>query len=161
MAALTVNKGSVDAPRPQVTRDTRIPMTGGRLSLQCDQRPGYHRHWMRGTPDRLAQALAAGYTFVESDSANLMDSSLGSSGDHTQGTDLGSRISKAAGSGMGPNGQYLRLYLMEMPEEFHKDDMKFQDDQQRKMRGAMRSGTMSPGEGLDNSRTYVKQYKEE
>ena len=47
------------------------PMTGGTLRLEVPEKPGWHRHWFRGTPARLGQATQAGYKFVDPDDVDI------------------------------------------------------------------------------------------
>ena len=46
---------------------TRVPMSTAQQKLSVPEIPGFHLHWMMGSPSRIAQAMKAGYTFVDPD----------------------------------------------------------------------------------------------
>ena len=67
MSKHTENPSNERRPLPPNFR----PMATGVLRLKVPERDGFHRHWFRGTPDRIAQALQAGYTFVDAADVSL------------------------------------------------------------------------------------------
>ena len=144
----------------RVTDRTRIPMSTGQQKLSVPEIPGYHLHWMRGEPERIQQAMAAGYTFVEADETNQVNLSLGGDAKKSGNTDLGTRISALAGSELGNDGQPLRLYLMKLPEEWHQEDLKAQEDKSNHIRRALMSGKIGAENDTNSSDTNSRYVKE-
>lgn len=130
----------------RVTERTRIPMSTGQQKLSVPEIPGYHLHWMRGTPDRLSQAIAAGYEFVDASETSVTNLSLGGDARTDGSTDMGTRVSVLAGEEVGPDGQPTRLYLMKLKEEWHQEDLAKQTDSSEKLRKTLLSGGMGQGQ---------------
>ncbi len=101
---------------------TRIPMSVPRQKLQVPDIPGYHTHWMLGTPQRLAQAQAGGYTFVDNDEIQALGFGFADSPEVSGSTDLGSRVSVVAGNETDTSHQAVRLYLMKIKQEWWDED---------------------------------------
>jgi hypothetical protein len=116
------NKNPSNAPEKKVKDKTRIPMSVPQLRLAVPEIPGYHLHWMLGTPARLAQAQKAGYTFVEDDEADVNNFDLGGDASASGNSDMGSRVSLVAGGDTGADGEATRLYLMKLPESDWESD---------------------------------------
>lgn len=137
---------------------TRIPMSVPHQKLAVPDIPGYHMHWMRGAPDRIQQALAAGYQFVEKDEVMLNSFGLADSADSDGGTDLGTRVSIVAGGEVDGSGQAVRMYLMKLPREWWEDDQVALGKRSDQLAAALKGGKI-PGQanphGQEN--TYVKQ----
>ena len=144
--------------KASVSERTRIPMSVPRQKLSVDDIPGYHLHWMKGTPDRLEQALQAGYEFVHKQETLLANHSIGGDSKEDGGTDLGSRVSVSAGEELDGEGQPVRLYLMKIKQEWHEEDMKAQEGKSESLRNAMLQGQLGreqdTGSG-DNAARYV------
>src|SRR5579871_5776857 len=85
----------------RITRETRKGFGTQAQKLAYPERPGYHRHWFNDTPGRISGAEESGYTKV-----------LDSSGKHV-----------TAVVGVNTTGGPLVAYLLEIPEEWWKDDM--------------------------------------
>ena len=83
------------------TRKSRKPFGSHMQKLAYEPRSGYHRHWFNDTPGRLDRAVEAGYQFV-------MDKG-------------GQRVARPVG--VGESGGALMAYLLEIPEEWYKEDM--------------------------------------
>jgi hypothetical protein len=95
-----------------------IPMSAPVQRLKIPKKPGWHRHWIRGTADRIAQAQQAGYKFVNPEEVRVNSKAIGGTPEESGNTDLGnSRVSVVAG-GVHESGQAIRLYLMECPQKF-------------------------------------------
>lgn len=109
---------------PSVAERKRIPMSVPRTKLSVQEIPGYHLHWIMGTPDRLMQAEQAGYKFVEKIEVSLSNHTLGSKLTTDGNTDMGSRVSHVAGTEVSSDGQAVRLYLMKIKEEWWLEDQK-------------------------------------
>jgi hypothetical protein len=117
---------------------TRVPMSLPQLKLAVPEIPGYHLHWMRGDPARIAQAQRAGYEFVEEDEVNVYNSGLANDMESNGSTDLGTRVSLSAGSDVGQDGQPERLYLMKLKQEFWEEDQKVLADKNEEKAAALR-----------------------
>ncbi len=96
------------------------PMSGGQLRLDVPEREGFHRHWIRGTYERLQRAQQAGYTFVGKDDVSVNNFDLGGDPVNTGSTDLGTRVSVATGEVDPHSGSPVRLFLMECPLEYYE-----------------------------------------
>ena len=99
-----------------------VPMSAPVARLQIPEKPGYHRHWFRNEPGRIERAQRAGYRFVDASEVSVVNRSLGGAPEEGGNTDLGSRVSVAAG-GIADNGQAMRLYLMECPQHLYKKNL--------------------------------------
>lgn len=85
------------APRPAARR----PFSSVEYKLSYEARTGFRRHWFNEVGDRIHRAQEAGY-------------------DHVKGRD-GQPVVRTVGVAEG--GGPLRAYLMEIPEEWYKEDM--------------------------------------
>lgn len=85
---------------------------GGAYKLHAPTRKGYVRRFVNDKGNRLAELQEIGYTFVEEQ------------GIDTHGP--GSRINRLAGTHEG--GAPLKTYLMEIPEEFYREDLEDKDE---------------------------------
>ncbi len=99
-----------------------VPMSAPVARLHIPDKPGWHRHWFRNEPGRIERAMRAGYRFVDSSEVSVHNTSLSGPAEQGGNTDLGSRVSVAAG-GISDNGQALRLYLMECPQHLYKKNL--------------------------------------
>ena len=137
---------------------TRIPMSMPLQKLQVPDIPGYHMHWMNGTPSRIAQALKAGYTFVDPIEADVVNTGIADGADASGNTDMGSRVSIVAGGGAGEDGKEQRLYLMKLPLELWEEDQKALESRNEQVaasiRGGQADGTANPN-GSENR--YIPQ----
>lgn len=137
--------------------DNYRPMTDGEQSLKVAERPGYHRHWFRGTPSRLARAQQAGYTFVKEEDVLVTNKDLGGDGSVSGSTDLGSRVSVVSGA-VSDDGQAERLYLMECPQELFEHAQKILAERNESVAEALRSGMIGSARETsgDVKHRYVK-----
>jgi hypothetical protein len=117
-----------------VTRDKRKPFGSRQQKLAYEERPGYHRHWFNDTPGRVEQALEAGYTYVQDKD--------------------GKKVSRVVGVAEG--GGPLTAFLMEIPEEWYKEDMAAEQRRVDEMDGAIRKGAVSGEPGKDGR--YVPEH---
>jgi hypothetical protein len=94
-------------------RKKRVPL-GTRDRLKYPTRKGYVRRVFNDKDDRIQRALDAGYEFVTD---NLPG------GDPRAGapTQVGAKVMKEVGGG-------TKGYLMEIPEEYYKEDQKAKQD---------------------------------
>lgn len=140
------------------------PMTSATLRLEVPQKDGFHRHWFRGTPERIARAQQAGYRFVEKedlgeDAVNSFD--LAGDSDKGGSTDLGSRVSVISGDDIGANGQPGRLYLMECPLEYYEAAQSVLADRNDSVAEALRGGKIGAGQAGETSQDVKNRYMKE
>ena len=138
--------------KAKVERD-RIPMSLPQLKLAVPEIPGYHLHWMRGTPSRISQALRAGYEFVNDGEVEVLGHNV--AGIQSGNTDMGTRVSVLAGQGVGEDGREERLYLMKIKQEWWEADQKALEDRNEQVAAALRGGQMDAGAGGDASNRYI------
>ncbi len=138
------------------------PMTSAVLRLQVPERDGFHRHWFRGTPERINRAMQAGYRFVDDtgETVNVRSFDLAGDSEKDGNSDLGSRISVISGDDLESNGQPGRLYLMECPNHLYEIGQKILADRNESVAEAIRGGTtgkLQNGEtNKDAGQRYVK-----
>jgi len=92
-----------------------ISMSIPKQRLAAPEISGYHCHWFMGLPDRIQQAMQAGYTWVDAGEVDLTNFDLAGDGRPIEGTDLGTRVSTVAGGLYEGTMQPQRLYLMKVP----------------------------------------------
>lgn len=100
--------------RNETGRSTRVPLGVARAKLSFPKRPGYVRRVVNDTEGRLLQAEQGGYQFVLSSGGSLGDPDI-----DNVNRDLGARISRVVDKSTGQKG-----YLMEIKEDFYKDDQR-------------------------------------
>jgi hypothetical protein len=140
------------------------PMSSAQLRLEVPDKKGWHRHWFRGTPQRLQRAQQAGYRFVDSSEVDINNFDLAGDSNGTGSTDLGTRISVVSGDGNNNENQPTRLYLMECPEELYKYAQsileKTVDSVAETLRGGKVGATGSGETSDDASKRYLKKGSE-
>ena len=134
---------------------SRIPMSLPQQKLAVPDLPGFHLHWMMGTPSRIAQARKAGYDFVDASEVDVVNTGLADDLSKSGSTDMGSRVSLVAGSTTGEDGQEQRLYLMKLPNEFWDADQAALEDRNEQIAATLRGGNVDAGEGGDSSNRYI------
>jgi hypothetical protein len=105
----------------------RRPFGGVLPKLGGGQRPGYRRYWFNDKPGRIARAKEAGYTHV---------------------IEEGKPVRRTV------TGGGLLAYLMEIPIQWFKNDMKAQEEQVNEIDRAIRSGNLKR---TDGDQRYVPQ----
>lgn len=143
---------------PKAKRDPgRIPMSAPVQKLEVVNIPGFHTHWMRGTPERIQQALRAGYVFVKQDEVDVNFKGIAGSPLDGGNTDLGTNVSIPAGR-TDERGESIRLVLMKLPLELWDEDQKAMEARQDQVAAALRGGQAgmenAPG-GSDLSNRYL------
>jgi len=168
-ARVTEAVGELQKQNPSVTPDvpagarTRIPLSVPMRKLEVPDIPGYKLRWLRGTPQRLAQAERAGYEYVSEDEVQLNNASIGGDANKTGNTDLGSRVSVVSGSEVDAHGQAVRLYLMKQRREWYLEDLELTQRRNDSVADALASayqsgqvGGQARGETADDvSKRYV------
>ena len=134
------------APEPAQPARERIPMSVPQLKLEAPELPGFHCHWMLGTPQRLNQAKRAGYVFVEPDEVEINYRGLADDPGFGRNTDMGSLVSVVAGGDVDRNGQAVRLVLMKLKQEWWDEDQKSREKSSDALIDALRAGRISAAE---------------
>jgi hypothetical protein len=142
----------------RISERKRIPMSLPRQRLSVREIPGYHMYWMRGTSERISQALNAGYEFVSPDEVNLTNSALAGSATLSGNSDLGSRVSVIAGGEIDADGQPVRLYLMKLAQEYYEADQAIQARQNDALIETLQAGSIGGerGDSRDRGSRYVQ-----
>jgi hypothetical protein len=99
-------------------RRARVPMSVAMRKLEVPQIDGYHLHWIKES--NIPRALAAYYEFVLDEEVPINQRNPGMDTQVSGNTDLGARVSIAAG--IGANDKPERLYLMKLAEEYWIED---------------------------------------
>lgn len=147
------NPANEQRSRSAVER-TRVPMSLPIQKLQVPEIPGWHLHWIMGTPSRLAQAQRAGYEFVEDTEVDLNRYGVADSPTSSGNTDMGSHVSVLAGSDTA-DGQAARLYLMKLREELWLQDQATLEARNEQTAVALRGPLGLQDPSGDNSHRYV------
>lgn len=92
----------------RISRQNRRPFGSQTQKLAFKRREGYHHHWFNDVPGRIDAAKDAGYTHV---------------------VDVVSNKNVQMVVGVTAQGLPLTAFLMEIPEEWFKDDMDAQQKQ--------------------------------
>jgi len=121
-------------------RAARVPMSLPTQKLAVPDIPGYHLHWMIGTPSRIQQALKAGYEFVDPEETEVNNFGLADDASKSGNTDMGSRVSVLAGSDAGESGQGDRLFLMKIKQEWWEEDQKVLEQRNEQVAATLRGG---------------------
>ena len=144
-----------NAVEKAVPERTRIPMSLPQQKLAVPDIPGYHLHWMLGTPSRIAQAQRAGYEFVDEGEVDVANTGLADSATRSGNTDMGSRVSVVAGGDMGQDGQEQRLYLMKIRLEWWEADQKVLEDRNEQIAASIRGGQDLAANPDGNENRYI------
>lgn len=119
-------------------RRRRASVGGHSLKLQAPPRPGYVRRWVNDEGNRIANAEELAYDFV-------LDTSI-------QGTGEGSRVSRLVGTKA--NGEPLRAYLMETPEEEYRAGQADKEAHNRQIDDAIMQGVDTTGQIAPKGEQY-------
>jgi hypothetical protein len=101
-----------DSSREAEGRSKRVPLGVARSKLSVPVRPGYQRRWVNDAEGRIANAEAGGYTFALDPSLQIGQADI-----DNENRDLGARVSRVVDKTTGQ-----KAYLMEIKEEFYKED---------------------------------------
>lgn len=138
------------------------PMVSAVLRLEVPKKDGFHRHWFRGNPERIARAQKAGYRFVDAAEVHINNHDLGGDAKASGSTDLGTRVSVISGDDLDTTGQPGRLYLMECPNHLYEMGKRILDERNEGVAEALRGGKIGAGQGetgetqVDVNNRYVK-----
>lgn len=128
MPSVELNPDEKD--RLEKRRRQRKPFGSHQQKLAYPERPGYHRHWFNDIPGRIHRANEAGYDHV-------LD-------------DKGQPVKRVVGVQEG--GGALFAYLMEIPEEWWKEDLDEVQKRVDEMHNAIKQGRH---EGSEPGKTYI------
>jgi len=134
------------------------PMTSATLRLEVPKKDGWHRHWFRGNPERIARAQQAGYRFVDSDDVSVNNFDLAGDAKQSGNSDMGSRVSVISGDDIDQGGQPGRLYLMECRQEHYEVGQKILAARNEDVAAAIRGGYLGSEQesGSDQKARYTK-----
>ena len=141
--------------RETTTREAgRIPMSVPQTKLGVPDLPGYHTHWMMGTPQRIQQALRAGYQFVKDDELFAGQQNVAGDPMGQGSTDMGTNVTLPSGSDqLDSQGNSVPLVLMKLPLEYWEEDQRKIAERNEQVAKALR------GEGEDlkdlEQRAYI------
>jgi hypothetical protein len=133
---LTPNNPANSTVEPKGNRRARVPMSVAMRKLETPEIPGYHLHWIKEA--NIPRALAAYYEFVNDDEVPINQRNPGLDTELSGNTDLGARVSIAAG--LGANNLPERLYLMKLAEEYWIEDRSKIDGRNASMLGQIFRG---------------------
>jgi hypothetical protein len=121
---------------------TRRPMIGGsKLGVDCSKlmASGIYCHWINDYPNRVNEALANGYEFVDQSEVEI-EAGMGAAS-----TDSGNRVSRIVGHT--EQGGPLTAYLMKIKQEWKNENDAFYQKRAAAVDKAIRTGTTTPVEG--------------
>lgn len=151
-----------NAPEISSERRTRIPMSVPQQKLVIPEIPGFHLHWMLGTPERLAQAKRAGYVFVEHGEVEAVETGLANDALGDGSSDMGSQVSVVAGGTDGA-GQPVRLVLMKLKQEWWDEDQRALEAKSDALIDSLRAGRIDAGQAgelqSDRQKRYVDAHR--
>jgi len=124
-------------PVPKGKRRRRSSTGGHSLKLSAPTRKGYTRRWFNDDGNRIADAEELAYDFVHE--AGITTS------------DPGTRISRLVGTKA--NGEPLRAYLMETPDELYAEGLSEKEAHNRQIDDAIAAGRDSTGQ-MSPTETY-------
>lgn len=150
----TAAPNPANLPEKQLPKRNRIPMSIPVQRLAVPEIPGYHLHWMRDEPQRIAQALRAGYEWVGQDEVDLNTFGVANGEEDPGHQDLGSRVSYVAGRN--EQGGAQRLYLMKLPLELWEADQKVAGQRQEDIASQLRGDKGFNEAGGDTSNRYTR-----
>ena len=155
MANETVNP-SVKAG-PIAGSRKRIPMSVPQRKLEVPDIAGYRLYWF--LESRVERALQGGYEFVDNREVTPNQRGIGTSGDVSGNSDLGSRVSVVSGSGQ--DGQPERLVLMKIKQEWFDDDQQILADRNKQIEDTIKRGGIGSEqeEARDKANRYLKSSK--
>lgn len=113
MANLTrEQRAERESTREESGRSKRVPLGVARSKLSVPTRQGYVRRWINDTEGRLINATEGGYEYAQDKSLQI-----GSPDIDNENRDLGARVSRVVDKSTGQ-----KAYLMEIKEDFYKED---------------------------------------
>lgn len=124
------------ASREATGRSTRVPLGVARSKLSVPARAGYVRRWVNDTEGRLSNAEQGGYQYATDQTLQIGAADI----DNTN-RDLGARVSRVVDKSTGQ-----KAYLMEIKEEFHKEDQAIKAKSVAEKDRLIKTGKLDDGE---------------
>lgn len=118
---------------PPRVRAERKPFGTMEQKLAYPDRQGFHRHWFNDVPGRVTRALEAGYEHVKDN----------------EGKNVREIVGTAEGGGP------LHAFLMEIPEEWYKEDMAAQQREINERENAITRGKVEGASPTEQNKFYV------
>lgn len=125
----------VEAPAGPVKRRRRASVGGHALKLTAPARAGYARRWVNDADNRIAELDELAYDFVNENGIKTDDPS--------------SRVAKIVGTKA--NGEPLKAYLMETPDELYAEGVAEKEARNAHIDQSIREGRDSTGRMDENS----------
>lgn len=122
--------------REETGRNTRVPLGVARSKLSVPARAGYVRRWINDTEGRLMNAEQGGYQYATDQSLQIGAADI----DNTN-RDLGARVSRVVDKSTGQ-----KAYLMEIKEEFYKEDQAIKAQAVAEKDRLIKNGKLDDGE---------------
>lgn len=124
----------------------RIPMSVPQQRLHVPDLPGYHLHWF--LEKRVPRAMQGGYERVDNREVHVNQLNVGTSGQISGSSDLGSHITLYAG--VDEQGNPESLVLMKIRNEWWEEDQRALAEE-----AAKRLGGIFRGENIINGANAV------
>lgn len=118
----------VETKKP-VKRRRRASVGGHSLKLSAPPREGYTRRWVNDAANRVAEIQELAYDFVDEKGIKTDDPS--------------SRVARVVGTK--PNGEPLKAYLMETPDELYQEGVAEKEAHNSRIDDAIRRGQDTTG----------------
>lgn len=131
----TIRVEATEAPEKPMKRRRRASVGGHALKLSAPTRPGYTRRWVNDADNRIAELNELAYDFVNEAGCKTDDPS--------------SRVAKIVGTKA--NGEPLKAYLMETPDELYAEGVAEKEAHNAQTDKAIREGRDSTGRMDENS----------
>lgn len=136
--AVMRNDGGTASPATPPKRRRRASVGGHAMKLTAPTKPGFSRRWFNDSGNRIAEAIDLGYDFVTETGLQTDDPS--------------SRTSRLVGTQA--NGDPLKAYLMETPDELYAEGVDEKEAHNRQIDEAISAGTPTDGPIGPASETY-------
>ncbi len=133
-------RGARPTSRDGTGRRKRVPLGTAQPKLVAAHRPGYVRRFVNDWPGRLARANVAGYEHVIDENAE---------------EDEGRASYRSEIVGVNEDGSPLKAYLMEIPEEYYREDQMEKDKPLAQFDEELRRGNIREADQKDADRYYV------
>ncbi|MGZ5799285.1 MAG: hypothetical protein ACXWJZ_01470 [Burkholderiaceae bacterium] len=125
-----------ESSREETGRNTRVPLGVARSKLSVPQRAGYVRRWVNDAEGRLQNAELGGYQFATDQGKQIGDADI-----DNENRDLGARISRVVDKSTGQ-----KAYLMEIKEEFYREDQALKAAKVAEKDRLIKNGKLDDGE---------------
>ena len=135
----------------RVDAKTRVSMSTKQAKLAVPNIPGFHLHW--AVSRNVPRMRRAGYEFVNQDEVDINNFDIAGDPGMSGSSDLGSRISVAAGTDVDSG----RLYLMKLPEAFWNEDCKKMEEANEAIAASIRGGNIGDSSADHQTHKYLKE----